>query len=1679
MNGSFSLTANSTGATLFSAAVGGGTALTSLTTDAGGTVSLKSVTTSGAQQYGDNATLNGTHTTTNSAFSVAGTTTLAGTTTVSTGTGSITFTGIVNGAQGLTANSTGNTLFSANVGSGTSLTSLTTNAGGTVSLQSVTTTGAQQYGDNATLNGTYTTTNSAFSVAGTTTLAGTTTVSTGTGSIAFTGIVNGAQALTANSTGTTLFSAAVGGSSALTSLTTDAGGTVSLQSATTAGAQQYGDNATLNGTYTTTNSAFSIAGTTTLAGTTTVSTGSGSITFTGTVNGAYALTANSTGATLFSAAVGSGTSLASLTTNAGGTVSLQSVTTTGAQQFGDNATLNGTYTTTNSAFSIAGTTTLAGTTTVSTGSGSITFTGIVNGAQALTANSTGTTLFSANVGSGTSLTSLTTNAGGTVSLQSVTTSGAQQYGDNATLNGTYTTTNSAFSIAGTTTLAGTTAVSTGSGSITFTGTVNGAYALTANSTGATLFSAAVGSGTSLASLTTNAGGTVSLQSVTTSGAQQYGDNATLNGTYTTTDSAFSVAGTTTLAGTTTVSTGSGSITFTGIVNGAQTLTANSTGTTLFSAAVGGGIALTSLTTNTGGTVSLQSVTTSGVQQYGDNATLNGTYTTTNSTFSVAGSTTLAGNTTVSTGSGSITFTGIVNGAQALTANSTGTTLFSANVGSGTSLTSLTTNAGGTVSLLSVTTTGAQQYGDHATLNGTYTTTDSAFSVAGTTTLAGTTTVSTGIGNITFAGAVDGTYGLTANSTGATLFSANVGSGTSLASLTTNAGGTVSLQSVTTSGAQQYGDNATLNGTYTTTDSAFTVAGTTTLTGTTTVSTGNGDIDFKQSLNGSKTIDLAAGTGTVFFRAAVGDSAPLAGMQIRSAARVTAFSTIALDGVAKLSADGLSIGANVNNVSMTTAGSNVRNFSGRGVVFAGTSTGSTLSRFTISNNGGDGIAAGTGRFGGSVISLNTISANAQNGVSLTGSTGWKVSENTISNNGVDGVVVSGVNADDNTIFSNSIFLNGGKGISLRNDGNDAQVAPRLLSASLIGSAQVIRVRGIMNATAGTYRVQLFANRPADEIGFPANRSGFEGRQVLPLGDGTSLSIDVTVSASGQQEFFADVPLVAATTLNVKIGDWITATATVVSASVTKNTSEFSSGVQLGLPVLAAGSDGSNTAGDVTVPGARLYGIGGSQADVVLNVGPTLANAGSNITFDGVYGSTFPASFAGGMRVARVDVDGDGYQDLVTAPGELPTFSFTIVRASTTLTIPGNVLSLAPKGTTLVITPQFPALGAPVSRTVTAVTMIKGNTVISLNAPIDTVTIAGRVEINIYGRSLQKIGVFNGSPESALAWRFVTLDVAGVFGTSYTGGFVVAAGELQGNTSAIPQIIVAPTSDRAAFNGAAAFTVAAATRGAQPVVVTTPTLRTPAVAGAITGLAVGSFSTPVDCSTVGPASVAMAAATGVQTSVTVFGRQGGSLVQQNSFVLKLDLNRGDGVMMNVFGAGASLAAGDIDGDLRSELIVAAGKSGMSNFRVIPGGGVLGGNQQAIDAALTAGAGQAFSAGTTGGRFFGSTTVNNKINQIQQENLDYWYGNGAAQGKPTVNVAGGFNAALSVAVADAEGKGRSQVFAALGAFNTTANGVVAFSFDTTQTNVAKRWSRKECFKALSPSGISFASGMGLRLG
>src|SRR5207253_2982013 len=158
----------------------------------------------------------------------------------------------------------------------------------------------------------------------------------------------------------------------------------------------------------------------------------------------------------------------------------------------------------------------------------------------------------------------------------------------------------------------------------------------------------------------------------------------------------------------------------------------------------------------------------------------------------------------STGSGNITLAGAVNGAFSLTINTAGVTTLGGAVGGSTPLVSLTTNAGGSTALNggTVTTTAAQSYSDTVTLG------------------ANTILSSSGSGNITLAGAVNGAFSLTINTAGVTTLGGAVGGSTALVSLTTNAGGSTALNggSVTTAGAQTYNDavilgaNSTLSST---------------------------------------------------------------------------------------------------------------------------------------------------------------------------------------------------------------------------------------------------------------------------------------------------------------------------------------------------------------------------------------------------------------------------------------------------------------------------------------------------------------------------------------------------------------------------------------------------------------------------------------------------------------------------------------------------------------------------------------------------------------------------------------------------------------------------------------------------------------------------------------------------
>jgi hypothetical protein len=205
VDGAQSLAVNTTAATTFGGAVGGGAQLTSLTTNAGGTSSSVGVRTSGSTTFNDNTTLSGTYN--NAGFTAAGTTTLAGATTINAGAGVVTFTGAVTGPFALNVNSSALESF----GSTINVASITTDAPGTVTLTgTVTTTGDQTFSDQVnagaitlTAGGAVSATNAANDFAGAVTLNAVTASLVDANALAVSLNATGSTSLTAGTTLTT------------------------------------------------------------------------------------------------------------------------------------------------------------------------------------------------------------------------------------------------------------------------------------------------------------------------------------------------------------------------------------------------------------------------------------------------------------------------------------------------------------------------------------------------------------------------------------------------------------------------------------------------------------------------------------------------------------------------------------------------------------------------------------------------------------------------------------------------------------------------------------------------------------------------------------------------------------------------------------------------------------------------------------------------------------------------------------------------------------------------------------------------------------------------------------------------------------------------------------------------------------------------------------------------------------------------------------------------------------------------------------------------------------------------------------------------------------------------------------------------------------------------------------
>ncbi|MDJ1174474.1 CHAT domain-containing protein [Roseofilum capinflatum] len=260
------------------------------------------------------------------------------------------------------------------------------------------------------------------------------------------------------------------------------------------------------------------------------------------------------------------------------------------------------------------------------------------------------------------------------------------------------------------------------------------------------------------------------------------------------------------------------ITFGQTLDGAQDLTLNSDSIT-FSDAVGSVDPLNRLNVN------------------GNTRLNNNITTTTDQTYT--GSVQLDNSVILESGNGNISFANTVDGAHTLTVNSDNITFADA-VGSIDPLNQLTVN--GTTALNGdITTTGGQTYNGFVQLNN-------------------SVTLDSGGANIAFSNPISGTEDLTVNA-GEIIFSDAVGSPNPLTGLTVN-GNTTLNGNVTTTGGQTYNGSVQVN------DNLI-------------LESGNGDITFGQTLDGTQDFKVDAGTGNITFNGKVGSTNPLANFTIDS------------------------------------------------------------------------------------------------------------------------------------------------------------------------------------------------------------------------------------------------------------------------------------------------------------------------------------------------------------------------------------------------------------------------------------------------------------------------------------------------------------------------------------------------------------------------------------------------------------------------------------------------------------------------------------------------------------------------------------------------------------------------------------------------------------------------------
>jgi len=451
-------------------------------------------------------------------------------------------------------------------------------------------------------------------------------------------------------------------------------------------------------------------------------------------------------------------------------------------------------------------------------------------------------------------------------------------------------------------------------------------------------------------------------------------------------------------------------------------------------------------------------------------------------------------------------------------------------------------------------------------------------------------------------------------------------------------------------------------------------------------------------------------------------------------------------------------------------------------------------------------------------------------------------------------------------------------------------------------------------------------------------------------------------------------------------------------------------------------GTLVLGSVSLPAARLYDASvpaapPPAASPVLSIGASkiteslasvVRSNGATSTVPDTQIKNFVTRFQGGLRTTSNDFDGDGYADLVTAPGGIP----------------------AKLGSKLAGTAADPA------------------------APRQKLS-------NVFGAAARIITIYNGNPNTRNVWESASLDVSAEF-PGECGGFLVTVGnvraEAAGSGSAVAELIVASPSKVRIYE------VEVATRGAKPTFKVPTSQEEIKPTGVITGVVAGSFSSPTRddilvATTTATSSVFVKTPRASGTAKVHAYMAGSSFAKpSSSFVIDSRVINGDpqkgGVSQNVFFFGATLAVGDIDNtiDQKPELVLGARQNGLGSFRVLANDVVT--NAIATKTGYQSGVNQALS--KTGTYSQPARTPHTAVGPAASRwqpsgGPDYFVG----YSNVPMPLGQGFSAPLSLAVVESNGRDfRAEVFAALGTGNQTTSTVRQFNFQPPAGSSKGQW-------------------------